>query len=52
MVSQMRAVLDKYSANGGSYQELMITDAAHSPHIEKPGEFMAAFLAFLENSAH
>ena len=48
MVSQMRAVLDKYQTNGGSYQELVIADAAHGPHIEKPDEFMKTFLAFLE----
>jgi pimeloyl-ACP methyl ester carboxylesterase len=48
MVSQMRAVLDKYQVNGGSYQELVLADTAHGPHIEKPDEFMAAFLAFLE----
>ena len=48
MVSQMRAVLDKYQTNGGSYRELVIANAAHGPHIEKPDEFMKAFLAFLE----
>jgi pimeloyl-ACP methyl ester carboxylesterase len=48
MVSQMRAVLEQYQAKGGKYQELVIADAAHGPHIEKPDEFMTAFLAFLE----
>jgi len=48
MVSQMRAVLDKYQANGGFYKELVIADTAHGPHIEKLDEFIAAFLAFLE----
>jgi pimeloyl-ACP methyl ester carboxylesterase len=47
MVSQMRAVLDKYQSNGGRYQELVIADSAHGSHIEKPNEFMEAFLAFL-----
>ena len=47
MVSQMRAVLDKYKANGGYYQELVIADTAHSPHIEKPSEFLDAFTEFL-----
>jgi pimeloyl-ACP methyl ester carboxylesterase len=44
MVSQMRAVLDRY----GLYQEVVIADAGHSPHVEKPAEFMAAFLPFVE----
>ncbi len=48
MVSQMRNVLEKYMAKGGRYREVVIADAAHSPHIEKPDEFMAAFLAFLK----
>lgn len=45
MVSQTRAVLEHYQANGGTYQEVVIADAAHSPHIEKPEAFMQAFLA-------
>jgi pimeloyl-ACP methyl ester carboxylesterase len=49
MVSQMRTVLEKYQENGGIYKELVIADAAHGPHIEKPEEFMSAFIAFLEN---
>lgn len=39
MVSQMRAVLDKYKTNGGAYWEKVIEETAHSPHIEKPDEF-------------
>ena len=48
MVSQMRAVLDQYQANAGSYKELVIAETAHSPHFEKPEEFVEAFLAFLK----
>jgi pimeloyl-ACP methyl ester carboxylesterase len=48
MVSQMRAVLEKYKANGGSYKEAVIADSGHSPHIEKQAEFMAALAAFLK----
>ncbi len=50
MVSQTRAVLDSYQANGGHYQEVIIAEAGHSPHIEKPTEFMDALVTFL-NSA-
>jgi len=50
MVSQMRAVLEKYQANGGAYKEVVIADAAHSPHIEKPAEFKEEFLGFLEGA--
>lgn len=48
MVSQMRDVLDKYKAKGGRYKKVVIADAAHAPHIEKPERFMAALLAFLK----
>lgn len=48
LVSQTGAVLDKYHANGGAYEEVVLADAGHSPLIEKPEEFMEAFLAFLE----
>lgn len=47
MVSQTRAVLDQYAANGGSYQEYVIADTAHGPHIEKPDEFNTLFHQFL-----
>ena len=47
MVSQMRALLDQYQAAGGRYDEVVITDCGHSPHIEKPEEFQQAFFAFL-----
>jgi len=47
MVSQTRAVLDLFAANGGRYQEVVIPDTGHSPHIERPDEFMRALLSFL-----
>ncbi|MBX7252504.1 MAG: alpha/beta hydrolase [Candidatus Promineofilum sp.] len=49
MVAQTRAVLDRYAANGGSYQEVVIADAGHSPHIEQPAAFMVALLSHLES---
>ncbi|RPI30397.1 MAG: alpha/beta hydrolase [Chloroflexota bacterium] len=45
MVSQTRAVFEKY----GSYEEHVIDNTAHSPHIEKPDEFNRLFHAFLIN---
>ncbi len=47
MVSQLRAVLDAYATKGGRYQEVVLADCGHSPHIEKPGEFQQAFFTFL-----
>ncbi|WP_294180209.1 alpha/beta fold hydrolase [uncultured Schumannella sp.] len=47
MVSQMREVMDRYAAAGGSYQELVFDDCGHSPHLEQPAEFASAFAAHL-----
>jgi pimeloyl-ACP methyl ester carboxylesterase len=47
MVSQMRAVLDAYRADGGRYQEMELSECGHSPHLEKPTEFGEALAAFL-----
>lgn len=43
MLAQTRAVLDRYAANGGVYHEVVIEDAGHSPYLEKPEAFNAAF---------
>lgn len=51
MVSQTRRVLDAYTANGGQYQEVVLPDCGHSPHIEKPQEFTAALLALMESTS-
>jgi pimeloyl-ACP methyl ester carboxylesterase len=47
MVSQTRAVLERYAAKGGSFQEQVIQGTAHGPHIEKPEAFNQLFHAFL-----
>lgn len=43
MIDQTRAVLEKYAAAGGRYQEVVIQDAGHIPHVEKPDEFNQVF---------
>lgn len=35
MVSQTRAVLETYAAKGGQFEELVLEDCGHSPHLEK-----------------
>jgi pimeloyl-ACP methyl ester carboxylesterase len=47
MIGQTRAVLEKYAAAGGSYQEVVIADAGHLPFIEKPEEFNRALHAHI-----
>lgn len=49
MVTQTRYGLNRYAAAGGKYEEVVIADAAHSPHIEKSEVVNAAFHTFLKN---
>ncbi|NLA65950.1 MAG: alpha/beta hydrolase [Leucobacter sp.] len=44
MVSQTRDVLDAYSAAGGEVREIVFEGVGHSPHLERPTEFVAALL--------
>lgn len=44
MIGQTRAVLEQY----GPFEEHVIANTAHSPHIEKPAEFAALFHEFLQ----
>jgi pimeloyl-ACP methyl ester carboxylesterase len=48
MKAQIRAVLEKYKANGGQYQEVQLTDCGHSPHIEKQAEVLKLFMTFVD----
>ncbi len=45
MVGQTRSVLERYAAAGGSYTEVVLDGCGHSPHIERPAEFLAALEA-------
>jgi pimeloyl-ACP methyl ester carboxylesterase len=47
MVSQIRAVLDRYRDAGGRVTELLVPDCGHSPHLEEPEAFTAALLAHI-----
>jgi pimeloyl-ACP methyl ester carboxylesterase len=47
MLAQTRAVLDRYAAAGGTYDEVVFADTGHSPHIEKPAEFTTALREML-----
>ncbi|HAX69305.1 MAG TPA: alpha/beta hydrolase, partial [Anaerolineae bacterium] len=43
MIGQTRSLLEKYAAQGGSFEEVVIADTGHTPYVEKPEEFMKAF---------
>ena len=51
MVTQTRAVLDRYAASGGRYREALLPGVGHSPHIERPQEFTVALLEHLLHPA-
>jgi pimeloyl-ACP methyl ester carboxylesterase len=48
MIAQIRAVLGRYAAAGGSVTELELEDSGHSPHLERPAEFREALLALID----
>jgi pimeloyl-ACP methyl ester carboxylesterase len=51
MVSQMRAFLERYRADGGTVASLVLEGAGHGPHIDHAAEFQAAFFAFLDRTS-
>jgi pimeloyl-ACP methyl ester carboxylesterase len=48
MIAQTRAVLDRYAAAGGTYREVVFPEVGHSPHVERPQEFVVALLEHLD----
>ncbi|MDB5078193.1 MAG: alpha/beta hydrolase [Chloroflexi bacterium] len=48
MIGQMRALLEKYQANGGQYHEEVLADCGHTPHLEKAGEVTRLLLDFFK----
>jgi pimeloyl-ACP methyl ester carboxylesterase len=48
MVSQTRAVLQKYAKAGGWYKEVILQDAGHAPYLDKLEEFNQELHAFLK----
>jgi pimeloyl-ACP methyl ester carboxylesterase len=51
MLAQTRAVLDRYAADGGAYREVVLPGVGHSPHVERPREFVVALLEHLTHPA-
>jgi pimeloyl-ACP methyl ester carboxylesterase len=47
MNSQTRAVLNRYAANGGTYQEEVFADTGHTPYLEQPEAFNRLFHAHM-----
>lgn len=48
MVSQTRAVLERYRAKGGQYTELVMEGCGHASHLEQPQRFLKAMRDFIE----
>jgi pimeloyl-ACP methyl ester carboxylesterase len=42
MVTQTRDVFEEYDDAGGEYEEVVVENAGHSPHIEQPEEVLSA----------
>ncbi|PJF22707.1 MAG: alpha/beta hydrolase [Phototrophicales bacterium] len=47
MVSQTRAILEKYAAAGGIYEEYIMANCGHSPYIENLEQFNLKFHTFI-----
>lgn len=48
MVGQLRAVLERAQAGGGTYREVVLPGVGHSPFIEAPQDVLTAFLEHLK----
>jgi pimeloyl-ACP methyl ester carboxylesterase len=48
MVGQTRAVLQRYTEQGGSFREIVYEGVGHSPHIERPSQFAAVLREVVE----
>jgi pimeloyl-ACP methyl ester carboxylesterase len=47
MVTQTRAVLDRYQAAGGNYREVVFEGSGHGPHVDAADHFREVLYAFL-----
>ncbi|MPQ98538.1 alpha/beta fold hydrolase [Modestobacter sp. I12A-02628] len=47
MVTQTRAVLDRYAASGGAYREVVVPGVGHAPHLERPADVVAVLVEHL-----
>ncbi|WP_158866434.1 alpha/beta hydrolase [Leifsonia sp. AG29] len=47
MLAQIRSVLERYAAGGGTTREVVFGNCGHSAPIEKPDEFTAELLAWI-----
>ena len=47
MVAQTAAALDGYAAAGGRVTRVVLSDCGHSPYLEQPAAFDAAFHALI-----
>lgn len=51
MIAQTEAALAAYEAGGGRVRRVTLADCGHSPYLENPGAFDAAFHALLAGAA-
>lgn len=48
MIAQTRTLLDRYRSAGGEVREVVLEGAGHTPFVEQPEAFLAAFVPFVD----
>jgi pimeloyl-ACP methyl ester carboxylesterase len=51
MVGQLHAMLERCEANGGTVDELLLSDCGHSPHLEHPEAVVERLVAHIRRHA-
>ena len=51
MVSQTRAVLERYASAGGAMREVVLEGCGHSPHLEQSESFVSALVEHLDTAS-
>ena len=44
MIAQTRAIFERYAASGERFEEIVLPECGHSPHLEHPEQFVAALV--------
>lgn len=49
LLSQVHYALDNYASHGGTVRKIVLPDVAHTPFLERPGEFQLALMEHVQS---